>query len=146
MEPGTWIRGAQGAQGAPGSGVMGTRGFSWGSWVHTSGVWGSLLPCRRLPRAPPRCHPAPRRGNGNFGLIPHGSHPRVPGFDSRPSPVIMWLPGKEGSRRNRLLCLAPLQEVFLLGGTKVRAGWEALRDGSPAHAPGRGARSRAGCP
>lgn len=108
------------------------------------GVSPSLQEAPKSP--PPCCHPAPRRGNGNFGLIPHGSHPRVPGFDSRPSPVIMWLPGKEGSRRNRLLCLAPLQEVFLLGGTKVRAGWEALRDGSPAHAPGRGARSRAGCP
>lgn len=66
------------------------------------------------------------RGNGIFGLISPGSHLRVPGFDSRPSPVIMWLPGKEGSRRNWLLCLAPLQEVFLLGGTKVRAGWEAF--------------------
>lgn len=75
--------------------------------------------------------PVPRgrsslRGNGIFGQISPGSRLRVPGFDSRPSPVIMWLPGKEGSRRNWLLCLAPLQEVFLPGGTKVRAGWEAL--------------------
>lgn len=74
------------------------------------------------------CSPS---GNGTFQPISSGSHLRVPGFDSRPSPVIMWLPGKEGSRRNWLLCLAPLQEVFLLGGTKVRAGWEVFSDSSP---------------
>lgn len=44
--------------------------------------------------------------------------------------MIVWLPGKEGSRRNRLLCLAPLQEVSVL---KVRAGWEAFPAGGPAH-------------
>lgn len=65
------------------------------------------------------------------GRFSPGSRLRVPGFDSRPGPVIMWLPGKEGSRRNWLLCLAPLQEVFLLGGTKVRAGWEAFPDSNP---------------
>lgn len=70
-------------------------------------------------------------GNSTFQPISSGSHLRVPGFDSRPSPVIMWLPGKEGSRRNWLLCLALLQEVFLLGGTKVRAGWEVFSDSSP---------------
>lgn len=70
-------------------------------------------------------------GKGIFRPISPGSRLRVPGFDSRPSPVIMWLPGKEGSRRNWLLCLAPLQEVFLLGGTQVRTGWEAFPDSSP---------------
>lgn len=70
-------------------------------------------------------------GNGIFQPISPGSHLRVPGFDSQPSPVIMWLPVKEGSRRNWLLCLAPFQEVFLLGGTKVRAGWEAFPNSSP---------------
>lgn len=74
-----------------------------------------------------RCSPS---GNGIFEPISPGSRLRVPGFDSRPSSVIMWLPGKEGSRRNWLLCLAPLQEVFLLGGTKVRAGWEAFPERS----------------
>lgn len=89
---------------------------------------GTRVIARVAPVPCSRCSPG---GNGIFGLISPGSHLRVPGFDSRLSPVIMWLPGKEGSRRNWLLCLAPLQEVFLLGGTKVRAGWEAFPHSSP---------------
>lgn len=81
-------------------------------------------------------------GNSIFWPISPGSRLRVPGFDSRPSPVIMWLPGKEGSRRNWLLCLAPLQEVFLLGGTKVRAGWEAFPNSSPHTCPSHGRGTR----
>lgn len=125
------------------------QGVSWGSWVHPRVVLGGLsLPPSLTGKEPavlghpvmkqaaPGRQPVPLSlsslsGNGVFQPISPGSHLRVPGFDSRPSPVIMWLPGKEGSRRNWLLCLAPLQEVFLLGGTKVRAGWEALPDSSP---------------
>lgn len=110
--------------------------------------WGGVLP-PSLPGMGPTAmgHPAMKQaapgrqpvphslsspsGKGIFRPISPGSRLRVPGFDSRPSPVIMWLPGKEGSRRNWLLCLAPLQEVFLLGGTQVRTGWEAFPDSSP---------------
>lgn len=69
-------------------------------------------------------------GSSITGLCPHGTHPCAQGFGGQQSPVIVWQPGKEGSRRNRLLCLAPIQEVSVL---KVRAGWEAFPAGGPAH-------------
>ena len=113
------------------------------------GVEPAMMGHTTIKQAAPGRQPVPRglsspSGNSIFRPIPPGSRLRVPGFDLRPSPVIKWLPGKEGSRRNWLLCLAPLQEVFLLGGTKVRAGWEAFPDSSPRTCarPWQGGRSR----